>query len=586
MKKKIEVTKNVSSGAEKVESIAQQPDEEQEKEIKKVTTESVTVGSGGKPSSKKVTKTQAKSAEKEKKAAKDRVEKALNKQKRKEKRKAEREKKKQAFLEKRKAYLEKIKEKKKERIEKREERRRERAHAKANKRQKHNRKKSENKQKNTNRQSNGGWIAAVITLGVTTLALGGTVVAGAVEMSRNGKDVIAGHRANLYELTGLMENVENDLDRIRISESPSQQARILTDLLVQARIAENDLEKLPVNVEDDENISSFLNNTAACCERMLSKLRNGESLSEQDKEFLAHLYEVNHTVREELSGLVSSMTDKDFSTFLKKGKGKIADAINRIEQTTMEENRMTFSKKSKKGGAGMQTMPEDVEEGHIRPAEAEELCRRYFSDYKIENYQCIGETVSKGYSAYNVQGYDDKGTLLFAEISQKDGELLRFDYYEDCTEENFDLQNAQTIAENFLKKLGYDDMEAVRVRQNGTTSDFSFVYEDGGIAYYPDEICIKVCRTRGVVTGMDATKYLKNHRDRDEVNPKINMAEAYAKLHTDLEMESSRLAVVKTERGERPAYEFLCKYGESMYLVYIDADTGNEISIVNTNNLK
>ena len=583
MKKKIEVTKNVSSGAEKVESIAQQPDEGQEKEIKKVKSETVTARSGGKPSSKGSSK--AKATEKEKKAAKARVEKALEKQKRKEKRKAEREKKKQAFLEKRKAYLEKIKEKKKERIEKREARRRERAHAKANKRQQHNRKKAENKQKNTNRQSNGGWIAAVITLGVTTLVLGGTVVAGAVEMSRDGKAMLAGHRANLYELTGVMENVENDLDRIRISESPAQQARILTDLLVQARIAENDLEKLPVNVEDDENISSFLNNTAACCERMLSKLRNGESLSEQDKEFLAHLYEVNHTVREELSGLVSSMTDKDFRSFLKKGRGKIADAIDKIEKATMEENRMTFSKKSKKDGAGMQTTPKDGEE-HIRPAEAEELCKRYFSDYRIDRYQCIGETVSKGYSAYNVQGYDDKGTLLFAEISQKDGELLRFDYYEDCSEEKFDLQNAQTIAENFLEKLGYDNVEAVRVRANGTTSDFSFVYEKEGIAYYPDEICVKVCRTRGVVTGMDATKYLKNHRDRDEVNPKINMAEAYAKLHKDLEMESSRLVVVKTERGERPAYEFLCTYGEDMYLVYIDADTGNEISIVNTNNLK
>ena len=68
----------------------------------------------------------------------------------------------------------------------------------------------------------------------------------------------------------------------------------------------------------------------------------------------------------------------------------------------------------------------------------------------IQEYQCVGETVTKDYAAYNVQGYDDKGTQLFAEISQKDGALLRFDYYEDCMGVTFDFQNAERIAKEFL----------------------------------------------------------------------------------------------------------------------------------------
>ena len=85
---------------------------------------------------------------------------------------------------------------------------------------------------------------------------------------------------------------------------------------------------------------------------------------------------------------------------------------------------------------------------------------------------------------------------------------------------------------------------------------------------------------------MDATKYLQNHKSRVEVNPKISLGEAYEKLYKELGVESSRLVVVKTERGERPAYEFLCSYAEDMYLVYLDADTGNEISIVNVNTIR
>ena len=100
---------------------------------------------------------------------------------------------------------------------------------------------------------------------------------------------------------------------------------------------------------------------------------------------------------------------------------------------------------------------------------------------------------------------------------------MRFDYYEDCVEEKFDLDRAEDIAEEFLERLGYEDLEVVRVRHNGTTADFSFVYEMEDVVYYPDEILIKVCQSRGVVTGMDATKYLQNHKGRVEMNPKINI---------------------------------------------------------------
>ena len=180
-----------------------------------------------------------------------------------------------------------------------------------------------------------------------------------------------------------------------------------------------------------------------------------------------------------------------------------------------------------------------------------------------------------------MQGYDEKGTMLFAEVSQTDGQLLRFDYYEECTAENFDIDNAERIAEEFLQSLGYEDLTVARFRENGTMTDFTFVYEDDGVAYYPDEVRVKVCRTRGVVTGMDATKYIKNHRDRDEVNTKITLAEAYDKLCGKLEVESSRLAVVNTARGERPAYEFLCSYKDMQYFIFLDANSGEEIAIIN-----
>ena len=608
-KKETEIATNVSSGAEKVEVVEKEIKKARGEGVKKKTTKTLSakgdaaLGDSTKKeetvNAKKVNEQMnSRRAEAESEAAKARVQMALKRKeaqaKRKEtraKEKAEKAAKREKRLAEKKAAIEKRAAERKALAEKRAAEReaqvRERAHAKANKRQAHSKKKAEKTRKRTtqHRESRakgyGGWIAAVVTLWVTTLALATTVTVGAVEMSAMKKGAMSTNRATMYELTGIMEHVDNDLDRVRISASPVQQSRILTDLLVQARLAETDLEKLPISFEQERNITIFINRTAMECERMLSKLRQGESLNEQDLEALEGLYNANHSIRQELEGLTEKMTDKDIGEYLKGNGGMIYEALNRLDTLTLEENRAAFDKKKAEIPApGMRSTPEG-EENSIDGARAVELCNGYFTKYKINNFQCVGETVTHGYSAYNVQGYDEKGTMLFAEIDRQNGKLVGFEYYEDCSAENFDLQNAERIAEEFLDGLGYEDMEIVKCRESGSTAEFTFLYEDDGVVYYPDEIRVKVCRTRGVVTGMDATKYLKNHRGRVEVNAKISLEIAREKLSDKLVMESARLAVVNTARGERTAYEFLCSYQDTYYYVYMDAETGDEIAIIN-----
>ncbi len=621
-KKTTEISINASSGAEKVEKIEKEVGKSTQKQVK-TTVKSPTASAKGAAATggqtaKEIKKTNASStdgkAERESAAAKARVEAALARKEKQAQKKAERKKKraeKKAAKEKRlaekKAAIEKRAAEKKARAEKhaaerkalaekrkaeKEEKLRRRAHAKANR---HNanyeKKKAQDERKKARKESRshradnkgyGGWIAAVVSLGVVSLALATTVTVGAVEMSKNQNAMMGNYRGTMYELTGIMENVEGDLDRVRVSNTPSQQSRILTDLLVQTRLAELDLEKLPCAAESDRNVTNFINRTAGECERMLTKLRKGESLSKEDKQSLERLYEIQRSIRAELNELTQTMTDKDLGAFMKKGEGCIKETLNRIEKATLEENALPSAKERK--GAGMRSHPAEKkrpDDKHIEAATAEELCAQYFSAYHVGDFQCVGETVGRGYEAYNIQGYDDQGNQLFAEVSQADGTLLRFDYYQDCAAETFDVNNAERIAEEFLEGLGYDDLEVTRLRTNGSTTDFTFVYEDDDVLFYADEIRVKVCRTRGVVSGFDATKYLRNHKPRKEVEPKISLAQAYDKLYDVLEVTSSRLVVIQTASGEKCAYEFLCRYGEEHYFVFIDGATGEEISIVN-----
>lgn len=617
-KKETEIATNVSSGAEKVEKIEKEVKKSRENGTQKKTATTKAVSAKGDSAlgdstanetvnAKKMNaQVNSDRAEKESEAAKKRVEKALQKKEAEAKRKEERAKKRaekiaarkkrmadrKASIEKQlaehQAMIEKRAADRKARAEKhaaeREKLIRERAHAKANKNQAQSRKKAEKARNKPHRESRekgyGGWIAAVVALGVTTLALATTVTVGAVEMSTTKQGMMSANKGTMYELTGIMEHVDDDLDRIRISSSPVQQQRILTDILVQARVAEADLEKLPISLNEDKNTTEFINRIAMECERMLAKLRNGIELGEKDMQTLESLYKANHAIRVELDKLVQAMTDKDLSAYMKGKDCMMKDCLGRLENMTLEENRAAME--------GRQLPPPRVEkvEGHIDGAQAVERCKQYFSKYKIQDFQCVGETSTHAYSAYNVQGYDEKGTMLFAEIRQADGALIGFDYYEECSEEKFDVDRAEDIAEEFLESLGYDDMEVVRFRNMGTTTEFTFVYEDEDVVYYPDEIKVKVCRSRGVVTGMDASKFLQNHRGRYELNVKMNLETAHEKLSKKLNVDASRLAVVRTLRGERAAYEFLCSYNDMKYFVYLDAETGEEIAIINAQNVQ
>jgi hypothetical protein len=218
---------------------------------------------------------------------------------------------------------------------------------------------------------------------------------------------------------------------------------------------------------------------------MLAKLQRGEKLSERDEQVLEKLYEINRGVKERLSSFTESMDDNMLMQYLKNKGGEAADMLKNLQELTLEENRGATEKME---GAGMRPQPKQEEnsegmgeENGYKPYQAEEACAEYFKSYKIAEFQCVGETKTQKYSAYNVQGYDENGNLLFAEVDSKNGALLRFNYYQECSDTTLSMENSQNVAQEFLSALGYDNMTVVRAFENGSDMQLTFVYSVDGV---------------------------------------------------------------------------------------------------------
>ena len=431
----------------------------------------------------------------------------------------------------------------------------------------------------------GGWIAAVVSLGTVSLVLTAVLTVGAINMSRDNAARAGGYRGIVYEVVHIAEKVDDDLDALRISEDPTKQMELLTDILVQTRMAEADLEKLPYGVQEDGNTMRFLNGMSHACERMLGKLARGERLSEWDKKHLETLYTTQHKIRETLDELAATLEDPDIMGMMKGKDCRISKALAEVENEATPH----FPVQPRKPKKEQDLMPipsskEMQDRAGIPSNKAEEMCRYYFADYGIASIAYAGETLGKGIKTYNFEMTTENGVGMFAQVSQEDGALTYFDYYEECHSHVYDVETAKNTAWAFLEKLGYTEVVPVKVSESGTNADFTFAYYADGCTYYPDEIVVKVCEQRGIVSGMDATKYIKNHRGRCELNAKISMQEARDRLSDKLTVESSRMVLFEHKGRELTAYEFFCSYDDKSYFVYIDATDGRELFIVNSRN--
>ena len=422
----------------------------------------------------------------------------------------------------------------------------------------------------------GGWLAAVVALGAATLTLITVVAVGATAMSKERKAAYAAARGTLYEFVSVVEDMEECLDEARIVNSPALKSQLLTGAVVQARMAEMDLEKMPFAAEADRHLTTYLNQTAHACEGMLAKLRAGENLSGTDEKMLEGLHEVSEKVTDRLGDLMEEMEDKDMAALFMGKDCCIGKAMKEIEGITTPQisDERRIPPRSKESPS-MQGKGEST----LTSSQAREMCLRYFADYAVQDVVYDGETVAKKMCTYNFTMQDKEGVRLFAQIDEKDGALVTFDYYAPCTEKRIDEETCLKKAREFLDKLGYQDMTAIAISTEGTTVDIRFAKQVDDVLYYGKEVLVKVCMERGKVVGLNAEQYIENADMVASFEQKVSMQQAMDGLDEKLTVESTR-AVVFPYRGKTySAYEFFCSYDGEFYHLYVDAESGNQLFI-------
>lgn len=399
-----------------------------------------------------------------------------------------------------------------------------------------------------------------------------------------------------YEVVDYVQNVEVYLSKALISTSPEHGAETLTNVWREASLAQSYLSELPISSNEIANTSKFLNQVSDYSYSLSRKNIDGDSLTEEDLKNIKELHDYSVELENTLNQLSTELDNgtikwADFSVDSKSAFSKQISSITTDSFSSIEENFHEYSGLIY-DGAFSENLSSTDKKGligdEIDEEKAKEKVKQYYGEENID------EITSNGYSENaEIPTYDFAVKLKGKEnatisISKKGGHVVYSNYNKEVKTEIISNEDANQYAQNFLSEHGFENMkETYYLKENGILT-INYAYSQNNVTIYPDLIKVKVALDSGEIIGIETSGYLNSHCERQIESNLIDVEKAKEKINKDLIIESQDLAIIPTQwNTEILCWEFKGKVNDNEFLVYINAQTGEEediLVIVNTPN--
>ena len=424
----------------------------------------------------------------------------------------------------------------------------------------------------------GGWLAAVIALGVSTIALASALTLTYLMPQEADLAMEAVYSKSFYDTVEQVDNIDLNLSKVLATKDQGAIQTYLVDLAINSELAENDLQQLPLQDESKYYTTKLVNQIGDYAKYLNKKLINGESLSLEDRNTLQRLYQANLTFKESLQATMQGMSvDYSFSSMVDGGDGNIViQNFNELQNLSVQYPELIYDGPFSDGLDRKQI--KGLTDQEITSGQAQDVFKATFFYFDLQDVKQVGES-DAGIQTYNFESTVD-GENLYAQISKKGGKLVMFAYAGSCEEVNYQDDQATVVAQEFLTSLGIKNMKPVWINLSNNVYTINFAYETEGVIVYSDLIKVRVCAQTNKVIGFESSAYWANHVERAIATPKISKANAKSKVWDEIEISTCRLAVVPIGQStEKLCYEFSGEYNGSTYYVYIDAVNGKQVEM-------
>lgn len=410
----------------------------------------------------------------------------------------------------------------------------------------------------------------------------------------------AEYSKNMYELINSVQNIRVNLGKSAVVGSREQSIIVFGDIFRNAAIANDKLHSLPIEQQTIQNTSKFLSQVGDFCYSLGKAASQGKELEEKDYNTIELLKNRSFQLEASLNEVANDINSRR----VKWGeiRKKVSGVLARSGEETVVEKFSSIQKQVAQYPALIYDGPfsdnvQDIKprissEREVSKEEAQGAAEKAIGKNRIENITLKEEHTRAKIPTYSfdiiLKGRDEKSKVV-CDISKKGGKVVYILDYRQVKTANISKEKAMELGKNYLKGLGYDNMYPTYALNYNNTLIVNYVYKQGDIIIYPDQIKVKIALDDGKIIGVEAEKYLISHLEKRNIeNPKVTQEVAKQRVGQKLNIKSVNLTIVPTEiNTEALCYEFSGTYNGESFIVYINANTGFEqriIQIINTPN--
>ncbi len=421
------------------------------------------------------------------------------------------------------------------------------------------------------------YISAVI------LVLGIVSIVQTVKANKYKQEAFITKQMALIALDENLNNISTNLQKTVYVNTTSMLSKLSAELWREASDAKTNLSLLPTSESMVNNTYKFLSQVGEFVMALERKSASGEALTEKERNELLTLCNFCNSLTENINRICYDIQNGEYS---------FEDAGSTLT-LSRDANASTFSQGIDDTEQAMTDIPTLIYDGpfsdHLLQGEAKYLkgLSNTTQDEALEIARkiCVNEKDNLKF-AYNEESnipcYVFQGENCTVAITKQGGKPCYMISSQFVGETQLEHEDAVGRARTYLEKIGYENMKESYYYTEDGICTVNFAFTKNNVVMYPDLIKVSISLENGEVLSFDATGYISNHTERENITPQISENEAKNIVNSQLEILDTKVCVIPTEwNTEQLCYEIHCRNRDKReFLIYIDGKTGVEDNIL------
>lgn len=430
-------------------------------------------------------------------------------------------------------------------------------------------------------------------LGVGVFMVFGALSIFGVEMTNNFKRQKQAsedeYNRAMYEMVGYISNVESELAKLQITNTPKMTSTTLASIWKQSNLAKENLEELPSTQNSMSKASKYLSQVSDYSYSLLKKTTQNEKLNDEEYATIAKLYKSSQDLGSIMTDIYNDLNDGRIRWDELK---KVSDEkLSQSEEVTTVSNIEKIGKNFQEyegliyDGAFsdhlLNMQPKSLSNNEVTKDQAKENIIKIFKEENIETLEEL-EDSSGTIDLYNFKlKLKNEPDIKNISMTKKDGKLYLMISDRKVEEEKISMEEAESKGLEFLSSIGIDNVKENYYLKTENFAIINYAALQNNVVLYPDLVKVKVALDTGEICSVEAQGYIFNHTKRDDITPTISIEKARKVINKNLNILSEGVAIIPTEsKSEVLTYEFKGKIDEREFLIYVNAKTGEEEKIL------